>query len=130
MGNNISIGQYIQFLRKQNHLSQKNLAESLGVSFQAVSKWETGENLPDASILLDLADILNTTTDKILSAGNLILRKTKRVCIADIQEGFNALDNMRNFFGEKSLFYRGAIVGINQKMHIDIETYLKDDKGR
>ena len=73
MGNNLAIGQYIQFLRKQKNLSQKELAHSLGCSFQAVSKWETGENLPDAGILLELADILNTTTDKILSAGNLIL---------------------------------------------------------
>lgn len=130
MGNNVAIGQYIQFLRKQKNLSQKELAHSLGCSFQAVSKWETGENLPDASILLELADILNTTTDKILSAGNLILRKTKRVCIADIREGFRALEELKTFFGENSTFYRGAIEGINQKMQIDIESYLRDEKGR
>ena len=130
MGSNISIGQYIQFLRKQNHLSQKELAEKIGVSFQAVSKWETGENLPDAGILLELADILNTTTDKILSAGNLVLRKTKRISIADIKEGFTALENLKSFFGEQSIFYRGAIEGINNKMHIDIESYLMDEKGR
>lgn len=64
---------------------------------------------------MELADILDTTTDKILSAGNLILRKKKRVCISDIQEGFNALEDLKNFFGEKSTFYRGAIEGINQK---------------
>ena len=130
MGNNISIGQYIQFLRKQNHLSQKELAEKLGVSFQAVSKWETGENLPDVSILLELADVLNTTTDKILSAGNLVLRKTKRIHISDIKEGFIALEDLKCFFGEQSVFYRGAIEGINHKMHIDIESYLMDEKGR
>ena len=113
-------------MRKQKHLSQKQLAEELGVSFQAVSKWETGENLPDASILLDLADVLNTTTDKILSAGNLILRKTKRIHIADINEGLIALDNMKTFFGEQSVLYRGAIEGINQKMHIDIESYMSN----
>ena len=122
MGSNISIGQYIQFLRKQNHLSQKELAEKIRVSFQAVSKWETGENLPDAGILLELADTLNTTTDKILSAGNLVLRKTKRISIADIKEGFTALENLKSFFGEQSIFYRGAIEGINNKMHIDIES--------
>ena len=130
MGNNISIGQYIQFLRKQNHLSQKDLAERLGVSFQAVSKWETGENLPDAGILLELADALNTTTDKILSAGNLVLRKTKRRHISDIKEGFIALEDLKCFFGEQSVFYRGAIEGINHKMHIDIESYLMDGRGR
>lgn len=130
MGNNISIGQYIQFLRKQNNLSQKKLAERLGVSFQAVSKWETGENLPDSYLLLELADILNTTTDKILSAGNLVLRRTRRIHIADIKEGFIALEDLKIFFGEQSAFYRGAIEGINRKVHIDIESYLKDESGR
>lgn len=42
MVSNHAIGQYIQFLRKQNHLSQKELAEKLSISFQAVSKWENG----------------------------------------------------------------------------------------
>lgn len=126
MVSNHAIGQYIQFLRKQNHLSQKELAEKLSISFQAVSKWENGENLPDSSILLDLADALNTTTDKILSAGNLFLRKTKRISISDIQEGFHALEDMKIFFGEHSTFYRGAIEGINRKMNIDIEAYMKD----
>ena len=130
MGNNVAIGQYIQFLRKQNHLSQKELAHRLGCSFQAVSKWETGENLPDASILLELADILNTTTDKILSAGNLILRKKKRIYVADIFDGFNALEDLKKCFGEQSPFYRGAIEGINQKMQIDIESYLRDESGK
>lgn len=91
---------------------------------------ETGENLPDAGILLELADILNTTTDKILSAGNLVLRKTKRIHISDIKEGFIALEDLKCFFGEQSVFYRGAIEGINHKMHIDIESYLMDEKGR
>jgi hypothetical protein len=37
---------------------------------------------------------------------------------------------LKYFFGEQSAFYRGAIEGINQKMHIDIESYLMDEKGR
>ncbi|MBQ8496907.1 MAG: methyltransferase domain-containing protein [Clostridia bacterium] len=126
MVNTIFIGQYIQFLRKQQQLSQKNLAEKLGVSFQAVSKWETGENLPDASILLDLADILDTTTDKILSAGNPIIKRRKRISLSDLKEGFTALSDMKHFFGEKSFLYQGAISGINHAMKTDIEAYFKD----
>ena len=126
----IAIGQYIQFLRKQKGMSQKNLAERLGVSFQAVSKWETGENLPDAGILLDLTDILDTTSDKLLNGGNIIVRNNKNIHIGDILEGFTALENLKCFFGEKSTFYRGAIDGINSKMNIDIEEYLKSDENR
>ncbi|MBO5110168.1 MAG: helix-turn-helix transcriptional regulator [Clostridia bacterium] len=40
--NTKAIGRYIQFLRKQKGLSQRELAEDLCVTFQAVSKWETG----------------------------------------------------------------------------------------
>ena len=128
--NSGEIGRYIQYLRKQKSFSQKELAERLGVSFQAVSKWETGENLPDVSILLDLADILDTTTDKILNGGNIIVRRNKKVNIEDIKEGFAALEDLKIFFGEKSPLYRGAIEGINTKMNVDIEEYLKHSEGR
>lgn len=53
-------------LRKEHGLTQATLAEKLGVSFQAVSKWERGENLPDAYTLLDLADIYQVTVDELL----------------------------------------------------------------
>ena len=130
MVNTILIGQYIQSLRKQKHLSQKDLAEKLGISFQAVSKWEIGENLPDASILLELADILETTTDKILNAGCLIARKNKKIAISDIQDGFAALSDMKHFFGADSPFYRGAVEGIGQKLKLNIEESLQTDKGK
>ena len=50
-------------------LTQSELGERLGVSFQAVSKWERGETLPDISILPALADILETSIDYILRCG-------------------------------------------------------------
>jgi transcriptional regulator with XRE-family HTH domain len=53
-------------LRKENGLTQSQLADMLGVSYQAVSKWERGENLPDAYTLLDLAKIYGVTVDEIL----------------------------------------------------------------
>jgi transcriptional regulator with XRE-family HTH domain len=127
MVSHVEIGKYIQQLRKEKGLSQKALAEQLSISFQAVSKWETGESLPDISLLLDLANILETTTDKILSAGHLVIRKHQYILIENIKEGFKALENLRYYFGEKSSFYKGAIEGINQKMSIDFEHYIKND---
>lgn len=128
--NALQIGQYIQFLRKQKQMSQKDIAAQLHISFQAVSKWENGETLPDVSLLLDLADLLDTSVDKILSGGSLLNRKSKMIAIDDIKQGFNALEDMRVFFGEKSTFYQGAIEGINAKMNIDIEAYLNDSHSR
>ena len=43
----IKIGKYIQKLRKEKELTQKQLADKFGITFQAVSKWESGETLPD-----------------------------------------------------------------------------------
>ncbi|MBE6871395.1 MAG: helix-turn-helix transcriptional regulator [Ruminococcaceae bacterium] len=57
----------ILFYRKKAGMSQETLAEKLDVSRQAVSKWETGEALPDLNNLVLLAKTFNTTTDHLLS---------------------------------------------------------------
>lgn len=121
------IGQYILKQRKQVGLTQKDMADKLSISPQAISKWETGETLPDTSILIDLADVLRTTTDKILTGGLLVMSKQKRINIEGIVEGLKVLENLKTYFGEKSVIYKGAIEGINQKMNIDFEAYIKDD---
>ncbi|MCH3976994.1 MAG: helix-turn-helix transcriptional regulator [Bacilli bacterium] len=130
MTSNHEVGQFIQRKRKELSITQKDLADKLSLSPQAISKWETGETLPDTGMLLTLADVLETTVDKILSGGVFVLRKNKTINVNNILEGLKALDNLRNFFGEKSTFYRGAIEGINQKMNIDFEKYMKDESSK
>lgn len=61
-----SVGRFIAKLRKEKNLTQRDLAEKLGITNQAVSKWERGENLPDISILMELAKIFNVTVDELL----------------------------------------------------------------
>ena len=61
-------GAHISQLRRAASLTQAELAEKLGISYQAVSSWERGSNMPDIGKLLDLARILNTTVDALLSA--------------------------------------------------------------
>ena len=56
----------ITFYRKKNGLSQEELAEKIGVSRQAVSKWETGDALPEITKLKALADTFNVTVDFLL----------------------------------------------------------------
>jgi len=53
-------------LRKANGFSQEQLAEKLGVSRQSVSKWESGESLPEVERLIELSAIFNVTTDYLL----------------------------------------------------------------
>ncbi|MBQ9037456.1 MAG: helix-turn-helix domain-containing protein [Erysipelotrichaceae bacterium] len=65
VGNN-KTGSFIKEQRMKMGLSQSMLAEKMHVSREAVSKWENGHNLPDASIMLQLAEVLNVTVDDLL----------------------------------------------------------------
>ena len=64
--NQEKIGQFIKKIREENKLTQKELADKLGVTFQAVSKWENGKNVPDISILKEMSKMFNVDIDEIL----------------------------------------------------------------
>ncbi len=66
----MSFGENLQMLRKKNQLSQEGLAEMLGVSRQAVSKWELGEGYPEVDKLLILSKKLNVSLDSLLGEEN------------------------------------------------------------
>ena len=69
--NQQKIGKFIASRRKKQKLTQEQLAEKLNITYKAVSKWETGKGLPDASIMKDLCNILKITVNDLLS-GELI----------------------------------------------------------
>ena len=66
----MSFGENLQTIRKKNQLSQESLAEMLGVSRQAVSKWELGEGYPEVDKLLLLSNKLNISLDSLLRNEN------------------------------------------------------------
>ena len=57
--NQIKTGELLRTLRKEKGLTQEQLAERFSVSRRTVSRWETGNNMPDLSILVELADFYN-----------------------------------------------------------------------
>lgn len=61
------IGSFIAARRKDNGLTQSQLAETLGITDKAVSKWETGKSLPDPSLFCPLCDLLHITLNELLS---------------------------------------------------------------
>lgn len=61
------IGTFIKSIRLENHLTQKELADKLGVTYQAVSKWENGKNIPDISILKQISNDFNVNIDELLN---------------------------------------------------------------
>ena len=63
----IKIGRFIAERRKKASLTQMQLAEKLGITDKAVSKWERGVAMPDTSIMLELSDILGISVNELLS---------------------------------------------------------------
>ncbi|HWT74450.1 MAG TPA: helix-turn-helix domain-containing protein [Mobilitalea sp.] len=63
---NKKIGDFISTMRKRNNMTQKDLADRLGITDKAVSKWERGAGYPDISILKPLADVLGITVNELL----------------------------------------------------------------
>ena len=61
------IGKFIASRRKQKNLTQAQLAEKLNITDRAVSKWENGKCLPDASIMIELCEFLDITVNELLS---------------------------------------------------------------
>ena len=118
------IGLFIKKLRKEKGLTQTGLAEKLNISFQAVSKWENGETLPDTAILLDLCNELDTSVDTLLNGGVVINKNRKLIKVENIVNGFNHLASLKDCFGENSTFYKGIIKGISTEMNFNFEEAL------
>jgi transcriptional regulator with XRE-family HTH domain len=67
----LTIGEKISALRRQKGMSQKQLAEHLMISPQAVSRWEQDENMPDVDNILRLSGIFDVSTDYLLKNGGV-----------------------------------------------------------
>ncbi|MBQ2758397.1 MAG: helix-turn-helix transcriptional regulator [Clostridia bacterium] len=121
------VAEQICLLRKAKGLTQSELGERLGVSFQAVSKWERGETLPDTLLLPDLARVLETSVDYILSGGEKQIEYKGKISVADMKKGLDCIKNMGEYLGKENIIYRSAIKGINTEMNTDIEPIFTDD---
>ena len=62
----IKIGSFIKELRKEQNLTQEELAEKFNVARRTVSRWETGSNIPDLDILIEMADFYDVNLREIL----------------------------------------------------------------
>ena len=71
--NQIKIGRFIAECRKKANLTQMQLADKLGITDKAISKWERGIAMPDTSIMLDLCDILGISVNELLSGEKMTM---------------------------------------------------------
>ena len=68
----IKIGKFIASCRKEEGMTQAELAEKLGISDRAVSKWETGKSMPDSGIMLELCGFLKINVNELLSGERIM----------------------------------------------------------
>lgn len=99
----IKMGNFLIELRKEKDLSQTDLAEIIGVTFQAVSKWERGEAIPDIAILEKLASFYCISIDEIIK-GETIVKSEKE--IKNYMGGTATIDsnNESRFLHQKRIF--------------------------
>ena len=74
-----SLGKLIKTLRKEKKMTQEDLASKLGVTISAVSKWETGKNSPDISILHELSKILEVSMEELYAAEETLNRRSSKI---------------------------------------------------
>lgn len=117
-----TLGKRIMCHRKQMHLTQDQLAEKLGVTAQAVSKWENDQSCPDINMLPKLAALFNTTTDALLGHEPIYEAEV----VADEQEGkvgreFQPDSGRRNAIGFASLILLiGGLLLTAKLLNLDV----------
>ncbi len=94
-----TMGKRIVQLRKEKRYTQEQLAELVGVSAQAVSKWENDVSCPDISILPKLAEVLGVTTDELLGVKPI----EPHVVIVDSQSSKKSAGNKFSYAWEKGI---------------------------
>lgn len=100
-----NFGQKLKSLRKQSNLTQEQLAEYFGVSFQAISKWETNAAYPDISMFPIIANFFKVTTDELLGVD--VSKKNEAIL-----ELCNDVDQMfkENKYPQALLLLRKAVI--------------------
>lgn len=77
----MNLSDRIQYLRKARGISQEGLAEQLGVSRQAVSKWESEQSMPDLDKIISMSDYFEVTTDYLLKGMEPVVQKEEEQSI-------------------------------------------------
>ena len=93
---NLMIGEKIRKLRREKNLTQEEVAQHLGISFQSVSKWERGDGYPDITLLPALARYFGVTADELLGMGEIAGRERYEAINREWEENRRAGRHARN----------------------------------
>lgn len=96
--NQQKIGEFIRDKRKEKGLTQVELADKLGITNQAISKWERGKNCPDISLLKDLCKILDININELLSGKELenISKEESEDILVETVKTYTGIEKKKN----------------------------------
>ena len=94
--NMLKMGAYLKKLRNEKGLTQEELSEKFGVTRRSVSRWETGDNLPDIDVLIEMSDFYNVELKDLLQGGNKNMEnKEKETAI--LVDDYNKTNNNKSY---------------------------------
>ena len=116
------IGKFIASLRKEQKLTQEQLAEKLGVTSKSVSRWENGKNMPDYSILKELCNILDIDINEFLSGERIEKHEIQTYSIKNLDLILKEYCKMKK---QKNIFkFISIVIGIIEIIAIGLIVFL------
>jgi transcriptional regulator with XRE-family HTH domain len=126
----IKIGKFIAACRKEEGMTQAVLAEKLGISDRAISKWETGKSLPDAGIMLELCEHLNINVNELLSGERIMTEAYNKMAEEnllkmrrEVEEKNRQLLNLEIWIGAPAIVAGFVLCGV--AAYVDMPDSLK-----
>ena len=109
--NQIKIGKFIQTLRKDKDLTQTELANKLGVSDRAISKWENGRGLPDYEYIQDLCKELDISFNEFISGERVEEKETETKLEENLTNAYkDSIQSKKRLFKIKTIFITISII--------------------
>ena len=125
--NQESIGKFIAACRKEKGLTQVQLSEKLNITNRAVSKWETGKSCPDASIMLELCDILGITVNELLSGERITMENYQKMAEENLVDLQSKKEKAQKSFMRMEIIWL-IVALLLSPVHFVINYYYRENK--
>ena len=124
----IKTGKFIAQCRKEKKLTQAQLAEMMGVTDRAVSKWETGRSMPDTSIMLELCETLGINVNELLTGERITMENYQKQAEENLVELQGKQEKAKKDYKkiEKILI---IITALLVPVHFLINSYYPENEG-
>ena len=120
------IGKFISSCRKEAGLTQAALADKLGITDRAVSKWETGKSLPDASIMIELCNILGISVNELLTGEHITMENYMDKAEENLLEMTQKVEKRDKLLLQIELWMIGSVIPLFVGMSL-FGSYLCDN---